>query len=410
MLTLSAGLKVGDLKEFFSDPTKILDGLFLRIDTLSISAIAEANGLDLSLFPSILLEDGSFLLSAGAKLSMPFEITLDNAGNLTNGIGLKKTLESRLSVEPHGKVSANLPFTVDIDSFTQKLAILIHDDNLFDRIDLLVKVDFDICALSGLLQELLGKLGSFQLSVDSIIGEGNSLPFDLSEITDSFDYLFPDVGQFVNGVLEAKSELFHLCKEIEVTGAPPPRLEDVISMILEDIVGESEGIAAVSTSQTIQRRRMLHVPDTHHLDIHHNGRPSELSRGRRRALRAHHLPYNRFKRPRRLGHQHRHLSSDVAGDLMDAISVEGGYDGSTVFFKLELDVSKQAVSSLDDLLKAPLDLLTEADFFESLFNSSVDSPLTVESDISLSAGAHISIRGKMALGETLSQSPCQDTG
>ena len=100
MLTLSAGLKVGDLKEFFSNPTKILDGLFLRIDTLSISAIAEANGLDLSLFPSILLEDGSFLLSAGAKLSMPFEITLDNAGNLTNGIGLKKTLER---IEEHRK-------------------------------------------------------------------------------------------------------------------------------------------------------------------------------------------------------------------------------------------------------------------------------------------------------------------
>ena len=98
---------------------------------------------------------------------------------------------------------------------------------------------------------------------------------------------------------------------------------------------------------------------------------------------------------------------------MDAISVEGGYDGSTVFFKLELDVSKQAVSSLDDLLKAPLDLLSEVDFFKSLFNSSVDSestsPLTVESDISLSAGAHISIRGKLALGMTLSKPPCPNT-
>lgn len=320
---------------------------------------------------------------------------MDQLGSLTNGIDLTNTLTSRLAFEPYGQISANLPFTVTIDSFTQDLAILIHDDDLFDDQDVLVKVDFDVCAINGLLQQLLGKLGSFQLNPDSILGGKNNLPFNLADVTDTFDELFPDVGQFVNGVLEAKSEIFHLCEEISVTGAKPPTLEDVISMILEDILGESDAVASASSAQTTERRRMRHVPGTSHLDTHHNGRPSALSNGRRRALRAHHLPYNRFKRPRRLGHKHRHLSSDSAGDLIDAISVEGGYDGVSVFFRLELDVSKQAVSSLGAMLETPLDLLSEVDFLTQLFDDSGSgSPLNIVTDISLSASAHLSVRGK----------------
>ena len=166
-------------------------------------------------------------------------------------------------------------------------------------------------------------------------------------------------------------------------------------MILEDILGESEAIAGASSAQTTERRRMRQIPGNSHLDTHHNGRPSALSAGRRRALRAHHLQNNKFERPRRLGHKHRHLLSDPLGDLIDAISVEGGYDGALVFFRLELDISKQAVSSLGAMLEKPLDLLSEVDFLTKLFKGSgSDTPLNIVTDISLSAGAHLSIRGK----------------
>ena len=163
--------------------------------------------MDLELFPGISLDDGEFLLSAGVKLSAPFELTLNDAGGLSNGMELKNTLTSRLAFEPHGQVAATLPFTVTISSFIQDLVILIHDDDLFDNRDVLVKVDFSACALSDLLQQMLGKLGSFQLSADSILG-GNNLPFNLANIAGTLDELFPDVGQFVNGVLEGEQFLF----------------------------------------------------------------------------------------------------------------------------------------------------------------------------------------------------------
>ena len=66
--------------------------------------------------------------------------------------------------------------------------------------ELLVKVDFNICRLAGLMQALLGKLGSLQVSAESILGR--ELPLELGDVTESFDELFPDVGQFLNGVLE----------------------------------------------------------------------------------------------------------------------------------------------------------------------------------------------------------------
>ena len=370
------------------------------------------------------------------KLATPFELSLNDAGALTNGLDFASTFRSRLAFQPHGQVVATLPFSVTINSFTQDLVILLHDDNIFDSQDILVKVDFDACAVSDLLQQLLGKLGSFELSPENIFGASElaNLPLNLPNVIgDAIDDYFPNVGQFIDGVLEgkfiinmfmfysrphvlhtdksnvlpqttpemysAKSELFHLCKEIEFTGAPPPTLEHVISMILEDILGEAEGISAASTSQATQRRRMMHLPGTSHLDIHHNNRPSALSSGRRRALRAHHLPHNHLKRARRLGYKHRHLSSDLLGDLLDAISVEGGFDGAGVFFKLDLDISKQAVSSLENLLTAPLDALSEVDLLQKLFPSGTGSgdATNVNSDISLSASAHLSVKGKSTM-------------
>lgn len=200
------------MTDFFNnDATAILDSLFLRIDDLSVSAKAEAIGLDFDLFPGvgdsgIILDDGKFHISAGLGLTAPYELTLSDAGALTNGLDLDSTLTSRLAIEPRGKVVANLPFSVTIGSFTQNLVILIHDDNLFDEQDVLVKVDFNACTLIDLLQQLLGKLGSFQLSADSIFGNGalESLPLDLSETIGTFDEYFPNSGQFFDGILEGK--------------------------------------------------------------------------------------------------------------------------------------------------------------------------------------------------------------
>ena len=240
-------------------------------------------------------------------------------------------------------------------------------------------------------------MGSWRVSLSTTCSSYNVRPHILH--TDKSNVL----PQTTPEMYSAKSELFHLCKEIEFTGDLPPTLEHVISMIMEDILGEAEGISAASTSQATQRRRMMQVPGTSHLDIHHNSRPSALSSGRRRALRAHHLPHNHLKRARRLGYKHRHLTSDLLGDLLDAISVEGGFDGAGIFFKLDLDISKQAVSSLENLLTMPLDVLSEVDLLQKLFPSATGSgdAVNVNSatsiDISLSASARLSIKGKSAM-------------
>ena len=151
--------------------------------------------------------DGNLLIAAGVKLATPFELSLDDAGALTNGLDFSSTLSSRLALQPHGQVIATLPFSVTINSFTQDLVILLHDDNIFDNQDILVKVDFDACAVSDLLQQLLGKLGSFELSPKNIFGapELANLPLNLPNVIgDAIDDYFPNVGQFIDGVLEGK--------------------------------------------------------------------------------------------------------------------------------------------------------------------------------------------------------------
>lgn len=116
-------------------------------------------------------------------------------------------------------------------------------------------------------------------------------------------------------------ELFHLCAEANTTGASTPTLEDVISMVLEDILNVG-GSSTTTLSQESTRQRSLHTSVASPL---HN---------RRRALRAHHLPRNRFIRPRRLSTktrgQRRLEESNLISDLMDDVAVSGGYDGEKV--------------------------------------------------------------------------------
>jgi len=354
-LQTSSGFKVDSIKDFFSrQGERLSSNLFFRINKLDIVTKTEVAGLDIELFPSIALNDGDLQLSIGTKLANSFEFTLDSFGVFTNGISLSDTLKSRLAFEAQGQVRATLPLNND------DLVILIHDDDIFDDQGALVKVDFSACSVLDLLQEMLGKLGSFQLSPDSVLGGGiaKSLPFDFADEVDSFDEFFPDVGIFINGVLEAKNELFHLCEEVKTTGSPSPTLEDVISLILEDILGESQSIASSSSSQLAEERRLLRIGSSR-VDFHHMGRPSVLSSGRRRALRAHHLPYNHFQRPRR-----KMLQSDLKGDLLDSISIEGGYDGTSIFFSVKLDISKQAVDPLEIILQNPLNNIQENELLD----------------------------------------------
>ena len=387
-LQTSSGFKVDSIKDFFSrQGERLSSSLFFRINKLDIVTKTEVAGLDIELFPSIALNDGDLQLSIGTKLANPFEFTLDSFGVFTNGISLSDILKSRLAFEAQGQVRATLPLNVVDD-----LVILIHDDDIFDDQGALVKVDFSACSVLDLLQEMLGKLGSFQLSPDSVLGGGiaKSLPFDFAKVVDSFDEVFPDVGIFINGVLEAKNELFHLCEEVKITGSAPPRLEDVISLILEDILGESQSIASSSSSQLAEERRLLRIGSSR-VDFHHMGRPSVLSSGRRRALRAHHLPYNHFQRPRR-----KMLQSDLLGDLLDVISIEGGYDGISIFFSVKLDISKQAVDPLEMILQNPLDNIQENELLGNLFQTSGSgSPKNIDIDTSVSASASVSLSGTL---------------
>jgi hypothetical protein len=149
-----------------------------------------------------------------------------------------------------------------------------------------------------------------------------------------------------------------------------------MSMIFEDITNE-----ALSSSVTDSTGRRL--KNTH-----------------RRALRAHHLHHNRFVRPRRLANRRRlDDDADTTNNLMDALSITGGYNGVELYIRLELDVSKLAISSIDDLVKQPFSHLENVEFLTKLFatsNSIGDEP-ALNTSVSFSAGAHVSIRGAYIL-------------
>jgi hypothetical protein len=81
--------------------------------------------------------------------------------------------------------------------------------------------------------------------------------------------------------------------------------------------------------------------------------------------------------------------------LLDGLSIKGGYDGTQIFFKLELDVSKAGMSDLRDVIMKPLQLLSESDFFngKDFFGDGAAAAASVfdniDADISFSAGAHM---------------------
>jgi hypothetical protein len=83
--------------------------------------------------------------------------------------------------------------------------------------------------------------------------------------------------------------------------------------------------------------------------------------------------------------------------LLDGLFIKGGYDGTQIFFKLELDVSKGGMSDLRDVIMKPLQLLSESNFFngKDFFSDGADAAASVfdniDADISFSAGAHMGV-------------------
>ena len=153
-------------------------------------------------------------------------------------------------------------------------------------------------------------------------------------------------------------------------------------MLFEDVAGEAgSGSNDASASQDSTSRRLK---NTH-----------------RRALRANHLRHNRYLRPRRMVNQRRLDDNvDTPGDLMDALSVTGGYNGVELFIKLELDVSKLSVNSIDDLIRKPFEVLKDVEFIRALFPSTNystegESLLNSSASFSVSAGVHACVRGEI---------------
>jgi len=173
--------------------------------------------------------------------------------------------------------------------------------------------------------------------------------------------------------LSAKNELTHICAEVTTTGEDPPSLDDVISMLFEDITNEA---LPSSVSDGTGRR----LKNTH-----------------RRSMRAHHLQHNRFVRPRRLANERRlDDDADPTNNLIDALSITGGYNGVELYIRLELDVSKLVISSIDDLVKQPFSHLENVEFLTKLFapaSDSIGEEPALNTSVSFSAGAHVSIRG-----------------
>ena len=114
------------------------------------------------------------------------------------------------------------------------------------------------------------------------------------------------------------------------------------------------------------------------------------------APRARHFRYSRFTRPPR-----RRLQAECSStELLDGLSITGGYDGTRIFFKLELDVSKNDEEDLREVILKPLQQLSKADFLQELnlfgdAESVVDSIFDgIDADISFSSGAHMEASGK----------------
>ena len=212
---------------------------------------------------------------------------------------------------------------------------------------------------------------------------------------------------FVN---EAKNEIYHLCAEAAETGDVGPLLEDAIALVVEEVLSfEAEECSPDRRGRVLHEARVNHATTSwatsRIVAVDHRGRrslrkthPKAAVRTLHRSLapRVRHLRFNHFTRPPR----RRHLEACTSTELLDGLSIKGGYDGSQIFFKLELDVSKGEISDIRDIILKPLQLLSESDFFngKDFFGGGAASAASVfdniDADISFSAGAHLGATGE----------------
>ncbi len=190
--------------------------------------------------------------------------------------------------------------------------------------------------------------------------------------SDSYNYLSRPFNPSAN------NELLHLCAEVSITGEDPPFLEDVLSILFEDVAVEAGSGSDETTPSHVPASRSSH----------------------RRALRANHLRHNRFIRSRRTQSQRRlEDNADTSRDLMDALSITGGYNGEELYIELEIDASKLSINSIEDLVRKPFEMLKHVEFIAALFPptnaSTVGEPL-LNSIVSFSAGAHACVRGEIS--------------
>jgi hypothetical protein len=176
---------------------------------------------------------------------------------------------------------------------------------------------------------------------------------------------------------------------VKESGLPPPSIDDVIALIQEEVFGtgkngggSSEGAASSQSRRSLRSHHLPHTQGSRHQ--------------RHRALRAHHLPYNHFESPRDM--RRLQSASELLEDLLDSLSVEGGYDGEMVYVRLSLDISKEDLDVIKDLLLQPLNRLSgELDFLSGIFGSDGGSETslpfgsTVNVDVDFSVGVHVSV-------------------
>lgn len=179
-------------------------------------------------------------------------------------------------------------------------------------------------------------------------------------------------------------------------------------MLAEDIL-DFDNLLAGNTERrhrALHKARANYASTTHatsRIALDHRGRralrkahPSDPHPIRRVAPRARHLSYNRFTRPAR----RRRLNEDVSTEILDRLSITGGWNCNKIFIKIELDVSKEGIDDIKEVILKPLRLLNETDFLKdmNLFDggdSALDSVFDdLDLDISFSAGAHMGATGK----------------
>ena len=198
-MSFSIGIKVENTLSVFSGTVADAStSLFFRLDDIGVFAEAEVESIDFNLFSRVQIDGGYFLLSAGVRIAAPYEGKVTVDGNMADGISFSSSLGT-LRFTPYGLLKARLPFESSINGSTQSLIIKFEDDNLFDAVKPLIKVDFPVCPVVSIVDGMLSKLGSLELSPRNILGPVETSGIDLA---DSLDNFFPSISQYTDGILE----------------------------------------------------------------------------------------------------------------------------------------------------------------------------------------------------------------